>query len=517
MNKIFFYLSISFWSMHTLFAQTEVAVFKNGTAFLVKKSEINAENANYILKNLPQATFGTLWFAAENNQIKQISTFTDAVKSNVPIETMVGMLMANLNKKGVFVFGDATIEGTLESIVGTMAVVKTNSGKYYTNELTACKSIEFAEKPTTQIEKKEEKKILQLEFTKKNASQSLQMMYLAKGISWVPSYHIEMMTEAQARVTLSAMLMNDLEDLENANMNLVVGVPNFAYTYLQSPLISNEGVITFLNQLNNNSNQYYRNQSNSRADIRAQSFSNVMVNDEITDSEEIPALETEGKQAEDLFFYQLKNITLKKNGRAMQDILQHNTSFEHLYEVTINANNTNSYASQNETSIENVNLVKHAILIKNDSKLPWTTGTILLTKSIDGVAKPLSQDKLNYTPVGGKVKIPITVVSDISVKDTEKEIDRKINTKQKDGYFYDLVTVEAKIDLKSFKNIPIDLKIRRTFTGQALQCSINWLTEKIVDVGSSIYSPTTCADWKITLEAGKSQTITYQYQFYVRK
>jgi hypothetical protein len=360
---------------------------------------------------------------------------------------------------------------------------------------------------------------LKLEFAKKSTSQALQMMYLAKGISWVPSYHIEMVSENQAKIILRATLMNDLEDLESANMNLVVGVPNFAYTYLQSPLISTEGVLAFLNQLNRYSNQYSGsyNRPMGRADITAQSFSNIMVNNEVENTEDVPTLETEGKQAEDFFFYQLKNITLKKQGRIFQDILQHSTMYEHLYEVNIKANNTSSYTYQNENATENNNLVNHAILIKNDSKLPWTTGTVLLTKAVDGVAQPISQDKLNYTPVSGKAKIPLSVVPDISVKDSEKEIDRKINIKQKDGYFYDLVTVEAKIDIKSFKNSAIELKVNRSFTGETLKCNIAWETKKQVDTGSYKYSPYTSAEWKVKLEGGKTETIIYQYQFYVRK
>ncbi|GAB4185907.1 MAG: hypothetical protein OHK0057_36050 [Thermoflexibacter sp.] len=509
--------------MNSLIAQqSDIAVFKNGTAFLVKKMQINAENGTAILQTLPQATFGTLWFLADNNAIKQISSFTEELNTSLVIANVADMLKANQGKKGIFVFdNNVSIEGVLESVSGTALLIRTNAGKYYTNDAQNCKSAEFSEKPNTLLTQKENKKIVKLEFAKKNTSQPLQMMYLAKGLSWVPSYHIDLLNETQAKVTLRATLMNDLEDLENANLNLVVGVPNFAYSYLLSPLVSTEGVVTFLNQLNRYSNQYYggggRTGAVSRGDITMQSFSNVMSSDVEGEDEDLPSIETEGKQSEDFFFYQLKNVTLKKQGRNFQDILQQSTTYEHLYEVNLNSNNTSNYTNPNESTYENISLVKHAIMIKNESKFPWTTGTVLLTKLLEGVAQPISQDKLNYTPVGGKVKIPLTIVPDVSVKDSEKEVDRKVNIKQKDGYFYDLVTVEAKIEVKSFRNNAIELKINRSFTGEGLKCNITWNIQKLVSTNSYNYNASSSAEWKIKLEAGKSETITYQYQFYVRR
>jgi hypothetical protein len=521
MKKLWIVVLVSTFYMNTALAQqNDIAIFKNGTAFLVKKKQINAEEGVFMLKELPEATFGTLWFVAENNQIKQVSSFTEELLTNVNIANIEDLLKTNINKKGIFIFGNTSVEGTLESVINNMLIIKTNSGKYYTNNLNSCQAIEFADKPATTIEKKESKKIIKLEFAKKTNTQALQIMYLAKGISWVPSYHIDLVSENQAKIVLRATLMNDLEDIENANMNLVVGVPNFAYTYLQSPLISTEDVANFLAQLNRYSNQFYggSNRPVGRADITTQSFSNYINTQDIGDIDELTIAEIEGKQAEDFFFYQLKNITLKKKGRMFQDILQHSLSYEHLYEVEIKTNNTSSYTNENENStINNNNLVHHSINIKNDSKLPWTTGTVLLTKPVDGVAQPIGQDKLNYTPVGGKAKIALSVVPDISVKDSEKEVERKVNIKQKDGYFYDLVTVEASIEVKSFKNTKIDLKIKRSFYGEALNSTIAWETKKLVNTNSYQYNPSTNVEWNIKLEEGKSETIMYKYQFYVKK
>lgn len=508
--------------MNNLIAQqSDIAVFKNGTAFLVKKMQVNAEDGTAILQKLPQATFGTLWFSADNNAIKQISSFTEELNTSLAVANVADMLKANQGKKGIFIFDNSvSVEGVLESVMGTALLIRTNTGKYYINNISNCKSVELSEKPNTLLTQKENKRIVKLEFAKKSTSQSLQMMYLAKGLSWVPSYHIDLLNETQAKVTLRATLMNDLEDLENTSLNLVVGVPNFAYSYLTSPLISTESVINFLNQLNRYSNQYYNDAGGNgvlrRGDITMQSFSNTMSSD-VEEEETLPSIETEGKQTEDFFFYQLKNITLKKQGRTFQDILQQSTTYEHLYEVNLNSSNTSIYTSPNESTYENISLVKHAIMIKNESKFPWTTGTVLLTKLLDGVAQPISQDKLSYTPIGGKVKIPLTIVPDVSVKDSEKEIDRKVGMKLKDGYFYDLVTVEAKIEIKSFRNNAIELKINRSFTGEGLKCNMAWNIQKLVSTNSYSYNASSNAEWKIKLDAGKSETITYQYQFYVRK
>lgn len=517
--KIIFLLIFLLASHHLIQAQNStLAVFKNGTTFFVKKQKVDASSSKWKMKEIPQATFGTLWFSAQGNDIKSISSFQEEITEKQKVESILCVLKANIGKRASInvVLGgvEKVYEGTIEEVKNTLLIFKSNT-QWLNIEHTAVKNVSLFEKSPSEYESKEKKRIIQLEFAKANKDQNIEMMYLQKGISWVPSYAIDLVSDTKAKLTLRATLMNDIEDIQNANLNFVVGVPNFAYSYLQSPLTSNESVITFINTLNQNSN--VSPSFNRRSDnIVSQSLVNYASRDIEVFDEEIIFKGMEGQDAEDLFFYTLANVSLPKGGRAFYDILQTEIDYQHIYEVELRGNNENTHYGKDFTQEENPNNVFHSIRLKNDSKMPWTTGTALITKAVNNQSSPLSQDKLNYIPVGGKGKLKITIAPNISVKHSERELSRIENQKKKDGYTYDLVTVEGKIELKNYKDKAVKLNILRRITGETQKSSEKWDAKKLFDVYSGV-NAFSQAEWETDLSGGQSKEITYEYKIFVRR
>lgn len=497
-------------------AQTQnIAVFKNGMAFFSKSQSLKTENGKIVLQNIPQATFGTLWFYTPDNKIKSISSFTKEIQTKKEVETMLDFLKAGKGKAArLTLWNDKVVDGVVETAEDKLITFKTNTGRWMSLAPSSVRLLELLQKPSSTYQEKEDRRIVELELQQNKASQELDMMYLQKGISWVPSYVIELLDDKKARLTLRAALLNDVEDLKDATINFVVGVPNFAYSYLNSPLTSNDKVAGFINTLNNNSNQYPAQRR--RADITVQSMSNVMLE---SSNEELDFQNLQGQSAEDLFFYNAKNITLQKGGRAFYDVLQEEQEYEHIYEVLLKENTSRfSYydnIGSTEYSEQSLNSVWHSIRLKNTSKLPWTTGTVLVTQKIDGVDKPLSQDKLSYIPAGGRGKVKLTVAPNISVKNSEKQINREKNKKKSGGYNYDRVTIKGKIELKSYQDKAVTLNISRYLTGEAIESSETWEVEKKFNAGSP--NPDNKIEWDVNLPAGKSKTVTYEYSVYARR
>jgi hypothetical protein len=524
MKNLFFSL-ICFLFVAKIYAQTksDLYVFKNGTAFIVKKLDLKVENETAFIKDIPQATFGTLWLSAEGNQIKSISNATEQLSEKFEAYNLQDMLKANLNKKATIVLqNDTKVSGNVETVNASGVLgVKTTTSWFYTH-LDQVKSIEFSEKPDNQYEVKQDKTVLKIDFAKSKSKQTVQMMYLQKGISWTPNYQINLLNDKEAQIKLRATLMNDVEDMTDASVNFVVGIPNFAYSYLTSPLATKEDVNGFISKLNQYSNQYYssnnyyRNQSLNRADITYQSMSNAggyadSYND-YAETEEENAYQPNlggGQKAEDLFFYQSQSVSLKKGDRGLYEILDLKTNYTHLYEADLTST---PFGEGNDK----IYLPKHYIVVENTSKVAWTTGTILLTKEINTMATPVSQDKLNYTPVGGKAKITLTQSSDVNVKYTEKEITRSSGTKEKDGYVYETATIEVNVEVRSYKTDDIQLKITNLLTGEAIKCTREWKTTKRVNYYQS-YNSNTAVEWEIPLKSSSLETFTYQYQQKIRR
>src|SRR5262249_50697708 len=55
------------------------------------------------------------------------------------------------------------------------------------------------------------------------------LVYVQKGLRWIPSYRVDIDGAGKARVKMEATLVNDLIDLDDATVHLVVGVPRFEF------------------------------------------------------------------------------------------------------------------------------------------------------------------------------------------------------------------------------------------------------------------------------------------------
>ncbi len=281
-------------------SQTQVALFKNGTSFFTKNLRLETANGSATLTDIPQATFGTLWFAAEGNRIRRVHTVLSPRTTTIEAQELASLLRANVgNKMTLSLAQGGNLEGTLELARAKYVILKTNNG-WQNIPMGEIRSFLTTEKTATQLELQDSVQALRIDFANTAATQNLSFGYLRKGISWLPTYRIDLTDEKTASVTLHAEVLNDAEDLSEAQLSFVVGVPNFAYQYLASPLSYTGDVLSFINQLNRTSNQSYS--RNQRSDnIMAQSMSNAYPSSNYDDSP--GGGNPEGSEAEDLFFY----------------------------------------------------------------------------------------------------------------------------------------------------------------------------------------------------------------------
>jgi hypothetical protein len=85
---------------------------------------------------------------------------------------------------------------------------------------------------------KERHKRLSFDFGAEAAGKSLavRIVYFTPGLRWVPTYRFETKKGGQGTLALQAELVNELEDIRGAPFDLVVGVPNFRFRDMASPL-----------------------------------------------------------------------------------------------------------------------------------------------------------------------------------------------------------------------------------------------------------------------------------------
>ena len=354
---------------------------------------------------------------------------------------------------------------------------------------------------------------------------SMHLYYFTPGFRWVPTYRINGNLKNQASLALQGEIINDNEDLADAGVDLVVGVPNFRFKDVVSPLIlertlRNLPAASGDNNLNNmlQSQVAFNNSYRSTGGGEAPNPG-------------LPAELAAGSGGEqDLFVYPLENFSLAREGRATAALWQNTVPVRNVYTYEIKARRNRLSGGQvlaegNPSGNPNgpnrivLNQIWHQLELTNTSQVPWTTGAAITMR--DNL--PLGQDLLTYTSVGGKTLLPLTIAVDLRGTSDEEEISRKPNAAHLDDYEYSLVQKKGTITITNSRKEPSEVCISVATGGKIEKASdggkvkINDFRAEDWDEGSYMrVNNHSDVSWEFTLQSGETKTVEYTVSFYVR-
>ncbi|MCK4665739.1 DUF4139 domain-containing protein [Candidatus Dependentiae bacterium] len=518
-----------------------VAVFKNGLGYFTSSGTVTLKNGWAMTDRVPDPILGGLWIwpLTEGASIEEVIVFKDKVAKSIEVISLVELLKANVGKEVTITANNKEYSGVIKSvpedrektvvpvrsgyypyysvqsqkaiIPANLIILKTQDGLIALNKHNISK-VEFPNNLNSKFKSMEEIKRFKLRVSSPNTKTKIGMSYLQKGITWVPSYLINIDKKNRARIIMKAVVVNDAEDLDNVEFSFVVGFPNFKYADNLSPMSLSEDVFTFLKQLYNpqqNANQmFFSGMSNVQSVMSYDGFSPGMPTYPNISSPGIS-----GKFAEDLFFYKKTKISLKKGERGYYHIFSEDVYFKHFYKLDIpntiqKSNYSYSYNQQKEKLPEQV---WHCIKLTNTTKYPWTTAPAMVIKG----SKPISQDRINYTPIGVQSTLKLTAANDIKIKYSEVELDRERNVKIY-HYTYSLVTVQGEVQLKNTKNEAVDMEITKTLTGEVIEIDNDGKTTKTAE-GLKTVNYHSILKWKITLKPKEEIKLNYKYKVHISR
>jgi hypothetical protein len=511
-------LILSIVSLSGLYAQqnlpsTSVNVFKNGTYFVVKEGKINAPNSKAELLVPGSPLLGTYWFTTTKDyKINKAEFVTDTVKRTRIAQNLNELLQANAGKKVriSYVKGDketGSFSGVLSSVGKQQDMVKIKAPNNQTLYIAASKITEFIVEENAQekFEADSLARVAKLYFNKALNAAPLKLSYVNTGINWIPSYSIKILNDKQLQLELKALVENYAEDISGAELTLTVGAPNFRFGRNTDPLAIN-AISGLQNYSADSRMQTYMFQNAAPVAARG-----VAIDADFDGAyAEYSQFDATGQKSNDLYFYQLGKVDIPKNAKVSFPIFSSNINYEDLYEVNIGdhvafASNRQIF-NQNEQKFD----VYHALRLTNNYNTPLTTAPVFIQ---DENLNPLAQDQLNYTPVGGKVKIQLAKSPDIVIGNTEEETDRAERAKRVNNNFYSKVTIRGSIKIENLQNKAIQLNTTK---------GINGLITKASD-GGKIQKPgkyaginsNTSAEWDLKIGAGETKTINYEYEVFV--
>lgn len=504
-----------------------LAAFKNGLGFAFRSGNTSLADGWVDMNEIPPASLGTLWIGTTNplRRVEEVVSYKATNENAKDAQTVAELIDLNVGKTiGLTYWSGGSqapqgVTGKVISSTGQVVIIQptgTDGKRAIRKDM-----IQTLEMPSDgALKGKETTNRAKIRVGGKPKSAEVTMAYLEKGITWSPSYLVNIRDAKTADITLEAVLANDTEDLEDTDVSFVVGYPNFTFADITTPMSLQQSVAAFVQALTNGRQQNYN-----------QPFSNVMAqsvayNYALYDSD-VPSPSSwqpelgysatkpmAGESNEDLYFYHQPHVTLKKGDRARYTVFTGKASYEHLYELDVPDARYVDYrgyrTSDNGNRKDEETQVWHVLRLTNTTDFPWTTAPAL---TVNG-SMPIAQDTLKYTPPKGKNTLKLTIATDIRAQEEQTEASREQVTILGDGY--DSVTVDGKLTIRSYKANPVKMSVKKSMLGQVLASSDGGKVAKLV-TRLTAANPDSQVSWEFELAPGAEKVLTYQYKVMIRR
>ncbi len=517
---------------------TKVALFKNGLGFFVREGELPAA-ATVKLGPFAAPSHGTFWVSyPQKVALKDLVAREVTVTEEAPVISLVELLRANIGRE-VVVADAQPIRGRLLALAddreqppaepyawgrgpaaggtydarnpqGRLALIQTTDGVLAIDSNTVSQVTVLGDKPATTVTRRAKAWEIEAHLGKPAAGSKLTASYLAKGITWAPSYVVDISDPAQARITAKAEVINEAEDLADVHLDLVTGFPNLRFADIVSPIAGKDTLAGFLAALARGASE------------RGRAASAVVAQQRLAYGEEAGGgvampeygAAAAGAVVEDFFLYPVEHVTLAKRETGYYPLFTASVPHTeiHKWEIPDYVNQEDRYGEQRREQRETQEEVWHCLKVTNNTKLPWTTAPAQTVKA----GQILGQDTLDYTSPTATSTLRITRAMAVKAEQVEYETDRKRDAAQFYGYHYDLLTVKGELRVKNHKDEAVTMEVTKTLSGEVKESAPQAKVARVAR-GLARMNPTNVLTWSFTLQPGEEKEITYTYQVLIRR
>lgn len=492
----------------------EVTVFKDGHSFVLHSGTMPTDDAgNVLLDYLPTPVIGTFWPFSADPKAK-LSAVTASQRKVLVEQTALSLrelIEANVGAQVVVAevpFGadQPSYEAVILAVPSRSGDEQEGVGAPYSGEKLEQKGDVVLLKTPTGVKVVAFDRIQDIRFTGAYRSTAAQeqfrnlltlklawekgkpqkeadvgLLYLQRGIRWIPNYKVAIDGKGQAVVRLQATLVNELADLEDVTAHLVIGVPTFEFKDTPDPMSLQQTVAEL--------SQYFRQSAQT-----AYGFSNAIMTQQVqpmgyrrAEPEPGRTLDlgpevAESGRNEDLFVFSVERLSVKKGERMVLTIGEFTMKYEDVFALDIPfappVELWRNFSSDRQAELARLfeaPRVMHKIRLFNASEYPLTTAPALILKD----DRLLAQGLMTYAAPGADADVGITTAVDIRVKKTDNEIERTPNAAVWQHDQYGRIDLSGKITLTSFRKEAVTVEVTRNVLGNVDSADNNGKTEMV--------------------------------------
>lgn len=550
----------------------EVTVFKDGHAFVLHEGEAPISDGSVILDNLPAPVIGTFWPYSADPRAK-LRSVTAARRTVLVPRTALSiseLLDANVGAKVLVREKDVSYAATIHAVParakpdpipslasssaddaralppnsavvkGSIVLLETEDGVKAV-PIDRIQDVTFRTAPRESATVEESRGLLTLRLDwpggEPPKTTRVGMVYLQKGLRWIPSYKVTVDGQGSAAVRLQATILNELTDLTNATVHLVVGVPKFAFEETTDPMALQQAAARL--------SSYFKRDART-----AYAFSNAIMTQQARMTETRSARDSDalaGEDAllsdealnEDLYIFTLQRVTLRKGERMVVPVAEFSLPYQDVYtlEIPVSPPPEVFRRVSSEQQAELARLfrapkVQHKLRLHNTGPHPLTTAPALILRG----ERVLAQGMMTYTSRGAKSDLDTTTAVNVLVRKDERETGRVPNALNWQGSAYARIDQAGTIRLTNAAGRSIELEVTRFVLGTADKAlpdgsaeQLNAMEDGRVALSAETPSwwgwyswpwwwthvnPMGRLRWTVRLQEGQSAELTYAWHYF---
>ena len=490
----------------------EITVFKDGHTFVLHSGKMPTDAAgNVLMDYLPTPVIGTFWSYSAEKRAK-LSAVTasprkvlvertalnlrELIEANIGADVFVTESISTNRYRAIILQIPNQSGEELEAtsppnsgqklpVKGNVVLLKLQEGGIKVVGLDQILDVTFVGDHKEKTAQEEFRNLLTLKLDWDGRPQKeaeIGLLYLQRGVRWIPNYKVTIDGKGGAMVKLQATLINELADLDDVTAHLVIGVPTFAFKETVDPMALQQAMAQL--------SSYFRTDAQT-----AHGFANAIMTqkayrggaDNMQAEEPVrtfdlgPEMATSGK-TEDLFMFDVKHVTLKKGQRMVIPVTEFILKYRDVYALDIPFTppvevwrNQNNGQQAELARLFNSPKVMHKIRLANSSEYPLTTAPALILRD----DRVLAQGLMTYASPGADADLDVTTAVDVRVKKTDNETKRTPNATNWQGNQYGRVDLEGKITLTSFAKQPVEVEVTRSVLGNASEADYDGKIEMV--------------------------------------
>jgi hypothetical protein len=479
----------------------EITVFKDGHAFVLHEGMLPTNAAGHVVMDyLPTPVLGTFWPYSSNKDAKLAGvvagqrrvlveetalTLAQLLEGNAGAEAILTEKIGGANREPVryacTIVGIPERRGEELAVTappnsaprapekGSVVLVRTADGVKVV-AIENIQDITFTTPHRNKLSHEEFRNLLTLKLDwgsrRPASSTDVGLVYLQKGVRWIPSYKVTLDGTGNAAIKLQTTLLNELADIDDVTANLVIGVPSFAFKDTMDPIslqLSAAQLSPYFQQGDRMSSlsNAIMSQVSSRAEARG-GASPAPVGLDL--GPDLP----ESTQSEDLFVFTVRHVTMKKGERMVSPVADYTIPYKDVFTLDLPfapppdvRTNLNTEQGAAIARLLEAPQVVHKVRFTNKGAYPLTTAPALVVRD----SRVLAQGTMTYTAIGATSDLEITKAVDITVAKSDAESGRVPNAVQYQNNAFARVDLAGKITLTNYRDQTVDVEVTRNVLG----------------------------------------------------